>query len=111
MGRYFTSSPTATLMQTFLSIALLLTLSGCDALLPSVAQSPGRFRSVGVRSANPSRVTMGVGLYYSTSTGNTENVAYLADAIGVEAKDIGDATNEELEAADALIIGAPTWHT
>lgn len=53
-----------------------------------------------------------VGLYYSTSTGNTETVAgYIAEATGTEAVDIDDASNDDITGADALIIGAPTWHT
>lgn len=52
------------------------------------------------------------GLWYSTSTGNTETVSgYISAATGISANDIGDATNEEISKSDALIVGAPTWHT
>jgi len=52
------------------------------------------------------------GLYYSSTTGNTEVVAgYIAEAAGLEAEEIGDATNSDVEGHDALIVGAPTWHT
>jgi len=56
---------------------------------------------------------MSVGLYYSTSTGNTETVAgYIADGAGIEDwKDIGDAENDEILGHDAIIVGSPTWHT
>jgi flavodoxin I len=56
---------------------------------------------------------MSVGLYYSTSTGNTETVAgYIADKLGIEDwNDIGDVETDEVMAKDAIIIGAPTWHT
>jgi len=56
---------------------------------------------------------MSVGLYYSTSTGNTETVAeYIADAVGIEDwKDIGDAEDGEFEGHDAVFVGTPTWHT
>merc|ERR1719436_1682211 len=56
---------------------------------------------------------MSVGLYYSTSTGNTETVAgYIADKLGIEDwNDIGDVEVDEVMAKDAIIIGAPTWHT
>jgi len=55
---------------------------------------------------------MSTGLYYSTSTGNTETVAgYIADAAGVEAKDIGDADSDEIMGHDSIIVGTPTWHT
>lgn len=52
------------------------------------------------------------GLFYSTQTGNTETVAgYLADATGLEMKDIGDVKDSEIAELDTLIVGAPTWHT
>jgi len=55
---------------------------------------------------------MSVGLYYSTTTGNTETVAgYLADLVGAEAVDIGDADADTIAGQEAIIIGAPTWHT
>mmetsp|Transcript_38394 Transcript_38394/g.56071 ORF Transcript_38394/g.56071 Transcript_38394/m.56071 type:complete len:203 (+) Transcript_38394:203-811(+) len=51
-------------------------------------------------------------IWYSTSTGNTETIAgYIAEASGLSANDIGDATADEISGADALIVGAPTWHT
>merc|ERR1719145_439284 len=55
---------------------------------------------------------MTAGLFYSTTTGNTETAAgYIADATGLEAVDIGDASADDIAACDSLIIGAPTWHT
>ena len=56
--------------------------------------------------------TMKVGLFYSTSTGNTENVA----SIFVEKNsDIGEAVYIDdltsTDGFDAFIFGAPTWHT
>ena len=49
---------------------------------------------------------------YSTTTGNTETCAgYIADITGLEATDIGDASDDDISAADSLICGAPTWHT
>jgi len=56
---------------------------------------------------------MTTGLYYSTSTGNTETVAeYIANAAGVEDwKDIGDAEDDEVTGHGSIIVGAPTWHT
>mmetsp|Transcript_57318 Transcript_57318/g.104698 ORF Transcript_57318/g.104698 Transcript_57318/m.104698 type:complete len:272 (-) Transcript_57318:279-1094(-) len=77
--------------------------------------SPAARRVVG--SAHMQRAMMApqmsVGLYYSTSTGNTETVAeYIAGAAGVEDwKDIGDADDGEVEGHDSIIVGAPTWHT
>merc|ERR1719182_774305 len=55
---------------------------------------------------------MGVGLLYSTTTGNTETVAgYIAEATGLEAVDIGDLDGAAVAGYDGIIIGAPTWHT
>merc|ERR1712013_56772 len=56
---------------------------------------------------------MSVGLYYSTSTGNTETVAeYIATRTGIEDyKDIADADEAEILGHEAIIVGAPTWHT
>lgn len=52
-----------------------------------------------------------VGLYYSTSTGNTETVAnYIAEVAGLEIEDIGDA-DDSIAELDSIIVGAPTWHT
>jgi flavodoxin I len=53
-----------------------------------------------------------VGIYYGTSTGNTETVAgYIASAAGAEANEIGGTKDEEFLSHDAVIVGAPTWHT
>merc|ERR1712050_392471 len=55
---------------------------------------------------------MNVGLFYSTSTGNTETVAeYIAEEGGLEAVDVGDISPSDLAGFDGLIVGAPTWHT
>jgi len=53
------------------------------------------------------------GVYYSTSTGNTETIAgYIAEAVGSgDAEEIGDASDDAITGADYLIVGAPTWHT
>merc|ERR1712154_68248 len=53
------------------------------------------------------------GVYYSTSTGNTETVAgYIAEAAGSSGpEDIADAKDSEILGHDSLIVGAPTWHT
>jgi len=56
---------------------------------------------------------MSVGLYYSTTTGNTETVAgYIAEKTGIsDMKDIADADEAEIAGHDAIIVGSPTWHT
>jgi flavodoxin I len=55
----------------------------------------------------------GVGVYYSSSTGNTETVAeYIAAAAGgLDFNDISEVKDAGIESMDCLIVGAPTWHT
>jgi flavodoxin I len=75
-------------------------LASAEAFAPAMNKAP------------TSTALNAVGLYYSTSTGNTETVAgYIADAVGVDAEDIGDASDDAITGSDGLIIGAPTWHT
>merc|ERR1712118_237053 len=73
------------------------------------AQKPVLKRATVTRAGSPEMSAM---LLYSTTTGNTETAAgYIAAATGLEATDIGDASVDDIKAADSLIIGAPTWHT
>ncbi len=56
-----------------------------------------------------------VGLFYGTQTGKTETAAEMIQKeFGgedvVDLKDIGNASPEDLEAYDYLIIGCPTWN-
>ncbi|EIE22982.1 flavodoxin IsiB [Coccomyxa subellipsoidea C-169] len=53
------------------------------------------------------------GLFYSTSTGKTEEVADLIqEKIGSAApQDIADVDVSSLASYDGLIVGAPTWNT
>ncbi|CAB9503123.1 Flavodoxin 2 [Seminavis robusta] len=89
-------------------------LSACLALF-ALAASADAFAPItnGAPKATSTALFGGVGIWYSSSTGNTETVAdYIASAAGgLDYNDIGDATTEEIEGADALIVGAPTWHT
>jgi len=67
-------------------------------------------RNSGVRRT--SALQMSTGLYFSTSTGNTETVGgYVAEATGLELVDIGDADDGDIGGHDSLIVGAPTWNT
>ena len=65
------------------------------------------------RAAQRSRdAKMAAGLFFSTTTGNTETAAgYIAAETGLDAVDIGDVSGDDIAACDSLIIGAPTWHT
>lgn len=54
-----------------------------------------------------------VGIFYATTTGNTETIAgYIQEAAGTDSiYDIGDVSDEEFSSFEGLVIGAPTWHT
>jgi len=81
---------------------------------PGARAAPFQRQAVrGARSAARSTaLQMSVGLYYSTTTGNTETVAgYIADLTGVEAQDPADVETADVLAHDTIIVGAPTWHT
>lgn len=59
-----------------------------------------------------------IGLFYGSSTGNTEYVAYeiktefdKRDASLVEVFNIGSATPEQMLRFNYLILGIPTWNT
>jgi flavodoxin I len=84
-------------------IAVLSVTSFVDAFAP-MSNTP---------KVSPSALFGGVSIWYSSSTGNTETVAgYIASAAGgLQINDISDAKDSEIEGADALIVGAPTWHT
>jgi len=77
-------------------------LASAEAFAPAMNKAP-----VSATALNA------VGLFFSTSTGNTETGAgYIGEAAGgVEAVDIADAELDDITGADGLIIGAPTWNT
>jgi flavodoxin I len=81
-------------------------------------KNPAALRTLAARAGaragcQRSRVCMmATGLFYGTTTGNTETVAgYIGEASGLEPQDIGDISPADLAAYDGLIVGAPTWHT
>lgn len=68
--------------------------------------------TVSSHNLRPKTALEAVAVYYSTSTGNTETCAgYISEAMGIQAEEIGLASNSDIEGADSLIVGAPTWHT
>jgi len=83
------------------------------AALMSTARAGKSCLLVPRRAAQRSRdAKMAAGLYYSTTTGNTETAAgYIAAETGLDAVDIADVSGDDIMACDSLIIGAPTWHT
>ena len=91
------------------TVAVAITTS-VDAVTPLLSH---RHHRDGTTSGSSFALCAKVGIWYSSSTGNTDTVAaYIAKAAGVDDfSDIGDAKKDEIESADALIVGAPTWHT
>ena len=117
--KFITTSTTSTAGIRLLAAVLPL-LTSVNAFAPSslllshnLCTGNGGAVSGSSSSSSPSALWAKIGIWYSSSTGNTDTVAaYIAKAAGVDDyNDIGDAKNEEMESADALIIGAPTWHT
>merc|ERR1712003_418772 len=89
-----------------MKISIAVIVSGFAAANAWVTPSTGS----SVRQSTS--LDMAATLWYSTSTGNTETVAgYIAEAAGLEANEIGDASDDDISGSDALIVGAPTWHT
>jgi len=89
--------------------------AGRKLFAPAVKSLPkvgARSKSARAQGARNVALQMSVGLYYSTTTGNTETVAgYIGAALGIEAEDIGSAEDDAILAHDAIVVGAPTWHT
>mmetsp|Transcript_42799 Transcript_42799/g.67081 ORF Transcript_42799/g.67081 Transcript_42799/m.67081 type:complete len:214 (+) Transcript_42799:109-750(+) len=91
--------------------AASLLVVGADAFLAPaggfMASSSLKLRQSAVSSLN-----MKIGVFYGTTTGNTEGVAYkIAEKFGVEAEDIASTEPSSFTTFDTLICGAPTWHT
>jgi len=75
-------------------------LASAEAFAPALNKAP------------TSTALNAVGIYYSTSTGNTEACAEaLQEASGIEPTEISDAEDDAVAGADGLIFGAPTWNT
>merc|ERR1712216_559147 len=89
------------------AVAYASAFAGMPLKLPHGAQASSR---VALRAASPS---MKIGVFYGTSTGNTEGVATrIAEKISADkVEDIGSIEPAELATYDTLIVGAPTWHT
>ena len=95
----------------FIEFNIIINMFARAAIISAFLASAEAFAPA-MNKAPTSTALNAIGLYYGTSTGNTETVAgYIAEAAGVEAADIGDAEDADITGADGLIIGAPTWHT
>ena len=111
------------------SFALLFSLS--DAFSPSqinrrytrgiVTSSPASFRRSNTQNINKVTLVLlaaKVGIFFGTSTGNTENVADLIaagfgeDAEGpFEIDGLQGSIADKFAQYDALVVGTPTWNT
>ena len=54
---------------------------------------------------------MKTGIFYGSTTGNTENAAELIGKLieGAQVQSIADAAKDNLEKYDLLILGSSTW--
>ena len=77
-------------------------------LPPGPGLKPAGSRAVMLRASGPS---MKIGVFYGTSTGNTEGAATrIAEKLGAEkCEDIGSIEAAQLSTYDTLVVGAPTW--
>lgn len=51
-----------------------------------------------------------IGLYYGSTTGTTETVAgKIAAALGIEAKNVSELSDDAIASVDVLILGTSTW--
>lgn len=51
-----------------------------------------------------------IGLFYGSTTGNTESVAnMIAEKLGVAAEDVSKMTADKVNECDALVLGTSTW--
>ncbi len=94
---------------------ILFPLTAASFVIPSMTSNPSQ------RLPNPTSL-FGIGLYYGTSTGNTEEVAdQIVEAFNKVKGDgfcvsnvIDDVTGslgDEFAKHDAIIVGTPTWNT
>lgn len=78
-------------------------------------QARQQFPALRVPSRRVAIWLMKVGIYFSTTTGNTEDVATaIKTALGDEAdepQEIAEADASKMAAYDMLIVGSPTWNT
>lgn len=98
-------------IKVFTSIALVGSAAAFTGLAPmchNVGMKPAGLRSVPLRASG---LSMKIGVFYGTSTGNTEGVATrISEKLGAEkCEDIGSIEPAELATYDTLIVGAPTW--
>merc|ERR1712216_928268 len=96
----------------FAKVLSSLVLVGSAAAFTSPAPmglKPAFLRSV----LRASGLSMKIGVFYGTSTGNTEGAATrIAEKLGAaKCEDIGSIEAKELATYDTIIVGAPTWHT
>jgi hypothetical protein len=85
---------------------------------PAFAQSSSTITQNDVRSCLILFASR-VGVFYGTSTGNTESVAYMiVDELGQDVAhgpfvvdDIAGFVSDKFSDYDALIVGTPTWNT
>ena len=87
--------------------ALLAALMGL-----ALGFTPGASLRARTRRAPTAAMAMKTGVFYSTTTGNTETVAGYINAAAPNAEEAMDISEvDDLSGYDSIIVGAPTWHT
>jgi len=99
------------------SIALLLTLESVRSFTTNHALF-GRPQSSYATTSSATALDAQVGIFFGTSTGSTEEVAYMIqEAFGdvtvdpISVDDIQGSVAAEFDKHDALVLGTPTWNT
>ena len=93
------------------TVLIALSAMAADAFTLSISSVALRSVSGNIHSAESSAIHA-VGVFYDSSTGNTETCAgYIGEAVGVAPEYIADATEDDVLSKDGIIVGAPTWHT
>ncbi|CAH0367856.1 unnamed protein product [Pelagomonas calceolata] len=92
----------------------MLRLYAVACILGTSEAFTARTLKSGAKRTNAARCTtiMSGLIGFATMSGNTERIAgYIGDATGISPTPIADVSAADLEAADCIICGAPTWNT
>ena len=102
-----------------MSPSLFLLLSAAASLKSSVVAFSPLPSNLPTSSAVSALFDTKVGIFFGTSTGSTEEVAYLiSEEFGpdiasepIEIDGVADSVASEFAKYDALVVGTPTWNT
>ena len=118
----FRFATTKSIMPRYSMSSLVLLLSAAASLKSSVvafSPLPSKPSNLPTSSAASALYGTKVGVFFGTSTGSTEEVAYLiSEEFGpdiasepIEIDGVADSVASEFAKYDALVVGTPTWNT